>query len=213
MTSLRPCKSEGSRRQSRNAVAIALNGPGRAAVDPRSVRPALPTIRYATVGHVLVLVHGTTAPTAHEWLEYCATLKEAGTRPDTTLLVITGDAGPTPKQREELQRSAPPDIRVAVVTGSPLARGIVTLLGWFNATIRAFTPAELTAAVTYLGVTESETPLVLERVAAMRAELSMEIDGAASAEGYASAIASMDRAVARLEALSRRSPNRTSSSG
>ena len=213
MTTLRPCKSEGSRRQSRNAAAISLNGSGRAAVDPRRVGPALPTIRYASLGHVLVLDHGTTAPTAHEWLEYCEALKQAGTRPDTTLLVVTGDAGPTPKQRDELQRFAPPNIRVAVVTGSPLARGIVTLLGWFNATIRAFTPAELTAALTYLGVTESETPLVLEGVAAMRAELSLEIDGAASAEGYASAIASMDRAVARLEAFTRRSPNRTSSSG
>lgn len=61
--------------------------------------------------------------------------------------------------------------RVAVVTASRTARGIVTAISWFNREIKAFAPAKHEDAFVYLELTPSETAKTLECVREMASRL------------------------------------------
>ncbi len=68
-------------------------------------------------------------------------------------VILPADAIPSPNQRavlkEWLQRS---NIRVAVVTRSALARGVVTAMHWFGLQVRAFSVEEIDAALEFAGL-------------------------------------------------------------
>ncbi len=50
----------------------------------------------------------------------------------------------------------------AVMTDSPVSRGIVTAIGWFKPGIKAFQPRDFDKAARYLGLTEKEGALARE---------------------------------------------------
>jgi hypothetical protein len=107
------------------------------------------------VRSAMLLVHGLEAPTAEEWNEYLKLIVDSRALV-TQVVVHTDGGGPNPKQRDEVQSlyntykpAAPP---VAVLSNSVMARGIVTAISWRygREKIRAFAPAELDAALSWL---------------------------------------------------------------
>jgi hypothetical protein len=57
----------------------------------------------------------------------------------------------------------------SVLTGSPLARGVVRALGWSGiADVQAFSPDELTAAIEHLGLPQDLRATARERLLALQ---------------------------------------------
>jgi hypothetical protein len=131
------------------------------------------TLRYELAGTLLVLVHGERSPADTDWDDYTDALR-AHAHEITGVLVATDGAGPDGRQRvklNDLVRQRGGSFPTAVVTGSVVARGIVTALGWFNPKLRAFAPAELADAVVYLGADPQRCDDLASRITRMRTAL------------------------------------------
>ena len=130
------------------------------------------TTMHYSAGPVYVTVHGAEPPSDEEWLRYLETGKAdfAGVRAS---LIITEGGGPNGHQRALLMERYPEfaPLPVAIVSDSPMTRGIVTALRWLGKNIRAFRPTDLVGAFEYLGVPASEREALLHRVARVRSEL------------------------------------------
>lgn len=108
---------------------------------------------------VLIAVHPASDPSDEDWAAYVQFCKQLPKSCRKTLAMTKG-GGPNPKQRKVLQEEylkhfvhdkANP-MKVAVITDSPLLRGVVTALNWFNPNTVAFAPSALEEAFRYLGV-------------------------------------------------------------
>ena len=114
---------------------------------------------------VAVAVFGDKSPSDFEWQDYMSKLTQLGSGGHRTL-VLTRGGGPSVLQREQLAElmDRQRDVKVAVLTDSVFARGIVTALRWFRRDANAaFDPRELEAALDYLELDERER----ERVRAL----------------------------------------------
>lgn len=124
-----------------------------------------------------VLVHSRDNPTNEEWRSYLTAMvgHMEARNGDLVSLIVTDGGGPNTVQRTDMNEMLVKgrSINTAVVTESRAARGIVTALGWFNAGIRAFSPARLDDALSYLGLDGTESGRVLETVDRLRAELDL----------------------------------------
>ena len=130
------------------------------------------TMRYAPEGAVFVTVHGAEPPSDEEWTRYLEVSKQHLGSVRASLIVTDG-GGPNSRQRALLTERYPEfgPVPVAVVSDSPLTRGIVTALHWLGKNIRAFRPRDLAGAFTYLSVPVPEREALLHRVAVLRSEL------------------------------------------
>jgi hypothetical protein len=174
----------------------------------QSSLPPRPTLLYhidASQRFVL-LVHGHDSPSDADWTRYLDALVE--TRKHQTsgrILVVTDAVGPSAAQRETMNsRFIPIKVPVAVLTSSPVARSIVTILSWFNPLIRVFPPHRLHDALTHLEIDHSQTSEIVALIGGMRMRLAgVDVaSNAAAAELLAeSAIAPMDAVVIRLSKL------------
>lgn len=124
-------------------------------------------------GDVILSLHGAQAPTAEEWRAHLELLEGLAIHHGRTLasmrsLVFSDGGMPDSAQRKSSQRvidgANGHKMPVAIVTSSPFVRGVVTAAHWFGLTIKAFSPAELGAALAYLGIPPA-------RHAALRDEL------------------------------------------
>ncbi len=162
------------------------------------------TLLYDVTPELVVLVHGDDHPSGADWEGYLAALGKLGAIPRSGVLVVTDGAGPSPTQREAMNTRYAVQVRVAVVTASPVARGMVTVLSWFNKLIRAFPPPAIRDALAYLQVDASRHDEVVSMVGAMRLRLAGE-DVDSSVAGSAllreQAIAPMEAVVTRLSKL------------
>lgn len=109
-----------------------------------------------TVGgkDVTLYVSAKRAPTNEDWDEYLEWYKRTTAKPgaEVRTLVYDRSPGPTPTQRKLLNDvTAPCKMRVAVVTPSPLIRGIVTAMNWFKDGYKAFAPEDIHRAFEFLG--------------------------------------------------------------
>lgn len=114
------------------------------------------SLGFAKCGNCLVYLSSTSAPGESDWAEYMewltAALDEKG-RGKLEILVYERGPGPNAAQRKQLRTLVEErDVKVAVVTTSPVARGVMTALSWFakSAVYRAFAPAELESAFEFL---------------------------------------------------------------
>lgn len=126
-----------------------------------------------------LLVHAPIEPkepdwnrTVERWKAFAQPLRERGRQPLCVVWSGTGE-GPNAKQRRVLDEvNATLRPRVAVVTASSVARGIVTAIAWFGHTeIRAFHPADLGGSLTYLGIPLAHADLVESSIEEVRARL------------------------------------------
>jgi hypothetical protein len=135
----------------------------------------LPTLAFARIGDTLFLCYThREGPSDRDW----ATWLERLAIDDFDKLLVSSpvEAGPNTRQRrvvgEYWKSSARTRLRIARLVVSPVARGAFTALSWLlsDHTMRAFDPAELPEALTWLGssVSPGTASMVLFRLATER---------------------------------------------
>jgi hypothetical protein len=118
---------------------------------------------YEFVGRVLVYVGGPMPPEQGEWDEHLRALAaHAAQHPNMRSLVWTGGAHLPATQRKQLAEVMPKTARTAVLTRNTVDRGIVTALGWFISSIKAFSPSDEVGAVAYLELGPEEAASAFE---------------------------------------------------
>ena len=143
-----------------------------------SVPPATAT-RMLAVGEsygCVVTCQGREPASTEEWslfLEAAARHMETTTRP--RLLVVTAGGAPSPEQRkkfDQISEKHRAGLKIAIVTDSTFARGVVRAIRLFYPFYQAFALSELDEALRFLGV-RSVDVLVIKRFAEeLRASLS-----------------------------------------
>ncbi len=132
------------------------------------------TFLYAIAGNAHVAVHGAVAPNDEEWQAYLDDILEH-VNEARGVIVNTVGGGPTAAQRrastEHWNRwgSTP---KMAIMTVSPVVRGMVTALSWFLGTnIRALPIDAFGDAGKHIGLSDADVEAVRAMVAKLRAEL------------------------------------------
>ena len=132
------------------------------------------TFYYDIAGNAHIAVHGTVAPGDQEWQDYLDDIL-ARVHECRGVIVNTTGGGPTAAQRrastEHWNRygSTP---RMAIMTVSPVVRGMVKALSWFLGTnIRAFPIQGFADAGKHLALSDADIEEVRQMVAKLRAQL------------------------------------------
>jgi hypothetical protein len=128
---------------------------------------------------LVLLVHGPSAPADADWERAIRTFRSFGVAlrargAKSRCLVWTPSGhGPNAKQRrllDETNTGLSP--RVAVVSGSVMARGIVTAISWIGHTeIVAYSPDQLDEALAFLDIPSRHYPLVRRSLQGTEARL------------------------------------------
>jgi hypothetical protein len=146
----------------------------------------LPPVRNAAFGiarGVGICVHNARNPSHQEWDEFLAmsfAVRDAieGDAANFKQLIFTDGGGPNAAQRTASKGVAKGGknshkIKVALVSRSVVARGIVTAYRWLGFPLRSFTPEQLSEAFAFLAVSDA----VAMDICAAVEELSATIDG------------------------------------
>ena len=130
------------------------------------------TLVFGCESDVLLSLMSRATPTDEEFRAYASfaveKVRKGGLRGS---LVLTEGAAPTARQRamivESMDGLAVPT--TAVVSSSPLLRGVATALSWMrgDASIRVFRPDDLHDALRFVGLRESEFPRVEKALEAL----------------------------------------------
>ena len=122
------------------------------------------SLGYGRVGNCFLYVSGKRPPNEADWAEYVAWFKKA-LPPNAQGIVLERGSGPNAAQRKQLTDiTSKMTFKVAVLTASPVARGVVTAMSWFKEGYKAFSPDELGEAASYLGLDASATSQVKQLV-------------------------------------------------
>ena len=120
---------------------------------------------------VYAIVYGAQTPSADEWAR-CLEMCRERTGLSSRFVVETHGGGPDAKQRKALaDLLRHEDARVAVLTDSIVARGILTALAWLGLPQRGFAPGDLRGAASYLELSADEMQTVFEELTRLRSEL------------------------------------------
>jgi hypothetical protein len=120
----------------------------------------------------MTMVHTADAPTDEEW---DAMLAHYRAKRAPRVIVFTDGGGPTTLQRGRLNDALEGMVvKTAVVTASPVIRGIVTALSWFNPGIKSFVPDRAALALSYLGLAAGEHDRVMQQVMKLSRQLQPE---------------------------------------
>lgn len=121
------------------------------------------SLGYGQVGSCFIYASSKSPPAAADWETYIAFFRKALSAPGgpplmdgtLTVLVYERTSGPNAAQRKQLNDlvSALP-LRVAVVTNSAIARGVLTAMSWFakGKGYHPFTPDEVEQALEFLKI-------------------------------------------------------------
>lgn len=109
-----------------------------------------------SIGCLHVTVQSEAEISAEEWKSWLTQITRAGDDRLRLLIESHGGAPNAAQRREFVEKVRYADTRIAVVTDSALARGVVTALAWLGQPLRAFTLGELAQALDYLALTRDE---------------------------------------------------------
>lgn len=124
------------------------------------------TMATRTWEDLLISLHTTQPPDEEGWREYSQQLLALILQaPDDSSkgrrIVFTDGGSPNLVQRAEINKIlSGRAMKVAIISSSPAAQGVVTALNWYNPLIRLFSPGQLVEAWQHLGVTESARPFI-----------------------------------------------------
>lgn len=122
-------------------------------------------------GRLMVAVHSPEPPTDDEWTRWVGLGLEASTNALRLFVETNGFGGPNAKQRKQLAENLRRfGMRCAIMTSSPVIRGIVTAVAWLNVDLRAFAPGDHAAAASYLQLSAAEAQFLQEVLPGLRAE-------------------------------------------
>lgn len=145
------------------------------------------TMAYDVVGDLIITVHTESAPSDAEWKGYVEALREVvRTTADYARLrnIVFSDGGaPNSLQRKVVNDiiAGRDPIPVALVSGSALARGVVTALAWFNPKIKAFPPQEADEAYRHLGFSRAQIDTFRIRLDKLQTQIGTKIHSIAEA--------------------------------
>jgi hypothetical protein len=132
-------------------------------------------IAYGRVEGVAVMVAGKLNPSDVEWDRYIDFLEAMRTPgPSARTLAVTEGGAPSSAQRVRLERRIGEHRRgskLAVVTGSTFARGVLNAWALVRPGYRAFAPADLDEALRFLDIPMAIEPGVRALVRQLRAAL------------------------------------------
>lgn len=117
----------------------------------------MPTMAYRMTPHLMVLAHSETAPDSGEWSDWVEEMVKQRCR---NVLVWTDGGTPDAAQRA-LIGTRIGQVKATVLSESPLAKPVSTVLRWVGHDIRVYGFNELDAALTYAGVATTEHEPVL----------------------------------------------------
>jgi hypothetical protein len=134
----------------------------------------MPTMVHDRSADLFVVIHPNRPPADNEWLAYLRSWSGHDMSRMRTL-VFTDGGGPSAAQRKLATEALGGKASLtAVVSSSPMVRGVVTALSWFNPKIKAFSPDEAHHAFEYLRIATSEeiarTWILVERLRAKLGE-------------------------------------------
>lgn len=122
----------------------------------------------------ILFVSATKPASDRDWSEYVTWLQKA-LKPGEKLksLVYDRAGGPNAAQRKQLNDiTASCSLQVAVITPSPIGRGVVTAMSWFKKDgYKPFSPNELDDALVYLGLSGATAAEVRKTVLEMLRDL------------------------------------------
>lgn len=123
---------------------------------PRTVTTGIVTL--PTGRDLNVVLHTQAAPSGRDWSAYVDLLREYGPgRVELLGIVFSDGGGPDSAQRAEMLGVFGGQMpRTAIISSNPLVRGVTTAFSWFNANVKAFSPAAVGDAFKHLGVTPEE---------------------------------------------------------
>lgn len=129
------------------------------------------TLRFDLEGDILVACHSVRPPSDLEWSRYLGFIARNIDR-IRAVVVHSEGGGPTAMQRRaaaETWATIGRTPRMAVVTGSTVARGIVTASSWLIGNfIRAFPEGDREGVGAFLGLTRPQTVAAFECIRKMR---------------------------------------------
>jgi len=131
---------------------------------------------WAARGRVSIVVHGSESPTDEEWDRYLIDMKTFPRIRELRVLVYSFGAGPTTFQRQKLHRQgaghAPP---IAILASrATQMRAVGTALTWFNGNVALFEPSRMSEASAHLGLTDPESPEVVNALRTLKARFEMQ---------------------------------------
>lgn len=144
------------------------------------------TMSFEFVEGIFVGVHTEAAPREDEWQHHCEHIERVRDRTGG-VVVYTEGGGPTTNQRQQLRRAlgelSPPP--TAILTASPIVRGIITSINWFfkGERVAAFSPSDYAAALVHAGVERGAMRVsVLRSLEAQAKRIGVVLPGAIGTE-------------------------------
>jgi hypothetical protein len=135
--------------------------------------PQADSLRFDLFEHILLIVHADMPPDADDWARMTVVRNANSRRLRGTLVVAPPRASINAAQRSDVATfMKTTGSSIAVLTDSALIRGVARAVGFLGVNVRAFDPADIGAALTYLLLPEAKHPDVIRRVAALKAQLS-----------------------------------------
>lgn len=131
------------------------------------------TLRFDIVGHVMLIVHADVAPDAGDWTRMMMVRDAHRDKVRGVLVVAPPRASPSASQRSDVARSMKETgASTAVVTDSALVRGVARAIGFLGVPVRAFSPAEVASALTFLSIPSTRHDDFIRRIEALKQQLS-----------------------------------------
>jgi len=139
----------------------------------RSTSAGPRNVAWREVQGMRVAHHNGDEPTDLDWSDVLAWTCDRCARPGVAkFLIVTDGGGPNAKQRNEFAKAVEGSkTRTAIITGSPVARTILTAMRWFTPTIRGFTPGDIYAAFAYLEIAPADYERFVAIIGELRGEL------------------------------------------
>ena len=167
--------------------------PAREAVDRLPI-PLVKNAAYRLLHGVVIAVHNARNPKREEWdiyLDMVRSLRVAfdGDCRKFKQLIFTDGGVPSAAQRKAVVDIATglkdrDKVKVAIVSRSAVARGIVTAFRWIGFPLRSFAPNELAAAFAFLEVSKAETQDLCAAIADLCATIDGSVHSASRVEAY-----------------------------
>ena len=130
------------------------------------------SLRFDIVDHVMIIVHADMPPRDADWTRMTVVRNASRDRLRGTLVVAPPRASINASQRADVaQFMKGTNITIAVVTDSALIRGVARAVAFLGVQVRAFTPSELTSALTFLIVPPSRHADFTRRIELMKNQL------------------------------------------
>ena len=170
----------------------------RARLGLRSAVAPVKNAAFRLLGDVGLVVHNARNPNREEWDAYlamslAATAVVGGDLARFRQIVFTDGGGPNLAQRRASADLAKGykngnKVKVAVVSRSVVARGIVTAFRWLGLPLRSFDPDQLAEAFAFLAVSSAEAVAICAAVEELCATVDGSIRSAARVSAYRIAI-------------------------